>query len=101
MNIEITSIYGAKERQPLIHLKWGEMEGSLTIPAARAHAVAILESAEAAIGDAFLFEYAAQLNPDNPDGAGAVLMSEFREWRQKRGFGGNIDATDRRKGRKR
>lgn len=95
--IEFSSIYGFKEREPMIHFKWGKEEGKLSVTEARAHAIAVLETVEAAIGDAFFFEFAAKINPKDPDRAGAVLMNEFRQWRQDRGFGGGIDMTDYRK----
>lgn len=94
--ITFSSIYGLKSREPMIHFKWGKEEGSLSVTEARAHAIAVLETIEAAIGDAFLFEFSAKFDPENPDKAGAVMLGEFREWRQQKGYGGGIDPTDHR-----
>lgn len=98
--IEFSSIYGFESREPMIRFKWGSEEGSLSVTEARAHAIAVLETVEAAIGDAFFFEFAAKIDPGNAEQAGAVLMQEFRNWRQERGFGGGIDISDHRKGKK-
>lgn len=95
--IEFSSIYGFQDREPMIHFVWGAEQGEISITEARAHAFAVLETCEAAIADAFFFEFAAKVDPQNPEQAGAALMTEFRNWRQERGFGGGVDLTDPRK----
>jgi hypothetical protein len=94
--ISFSSIYGFESREPMIHFEWGSMKGELSVIEARAHAIAVLETVEAAIGDAFFFEFGAKVNPEDPERAGAALIKEFREWRHERGFGGGIDPSDHR-----
>jgi hypothetical protein len=93
--IKFSSIYGVRTGEPLIHFEWGKEKGELTITEARAHAIAVLETWEAAIGDAFLFEFIEVKvgDPAKPNFMGANMLQEFRAWRQQRGFGGGVDPT--------
>ena len=55
--IEVVNIVSGSTFQPLVQMRWGKMEGQLTVDEARQHALIILECAEAAESDAFVFHW--------------------------------------------
>jgi hypothetical protein len=80
--IRIETMYGAKERIPSVILQWGVEKGQLSPAEARIHAMKVLEAADAAEGDAFIFEFTrSRLGGDVP---AATVLNEFRKWRDKR-----------------
>jgi hypothetical protein len=79
--IQIETIYGAISRKPFVTFKWGNMAGQLTPNEARAHALAILEAADAAESDAFIVKFLDD-HLDAPPEASLVAMSEFRQFRE-------------------
>jgi hypothetical protein len=66
---------------PFITLDWGENHAQFTPEEARAHAFAILETAEAAESDAFMFKFAIDKANQTPERA-ALMLTKFREGRQ-------------------
>jgi hypothetical protein len=81
--ILITSLVGYKTGQPIVQLEWGDKKAQLTAEEARAHAFRVLECADAAESDLFLWEFATTTIGVTTDGA-AKLMQEFREFRERR-----------------
>ena len=81
--ISISSGYGGTSRRPYVQLVWGAQVAQLSPDDARAHALRLLEVAEAAEQDAFLVEFAEKIGIPLPKAAG--LLKEFREWRSRRG----------------
>ena len=80
------SLVSARDRKPYVTLRWGDEAGQFTPDEARAHAMVILECADAAVSDAFLFGFmTGRIGVGGAD-AGRV-MAEFREFRKKRGEG--------------
>jgi len=77
-----SGIAGALERrgQPFVHLTWGEMKAQLTPAEARAHALHILECAEAAESDALLWRWLDETTGVTDEQKAAVLI-RFRELR--------------------
>jgi hypothetical protein len=82
-DIEITSLVGKQTGLPLIQLKWGELVGQLTSHEAREHAYRILQAADAAESDLFLWEFATKKINVNPEAA-AKVIAEFRTFREAR-----------------
>ncbi len=84
----VRSMYGAKNREPLVAITMPGGETLQCSPAeARAHALAVLECAEAADQDAFIFEFGRSViakGAKDGDRLAAGLMNEFRQWREKR-----------------
>lgn len=55
--IFITSIVSGRTYEPLIEIEWNGQRGQLQLDEARQHALGILEAAEAAESDAFVFKW--------------------------------------------
>lgn len=81
--IEITTIVSARTHEPFVVLGWGDERGQLTPTEARQHARRVLEAAEAADQDAFLFSWLRERIGAAEEHRYAVL-AEFRAWRAKR-----------------
>lgn len=82
------SIFGYKTRKPLVDLRYKDWALQVDTHTAREIALHILEAAEAADQDAFIFEFGAEVAGDGDGGnnerAGSTLLHEFREWRDKK-----------------
>ena len=82
-NIFVTSIYGAQVRRPLVQIRLGDRAPfSISPTEARAIADNLLQCAEAAESDAFIFEFMAQTVGIDEREAGAMLVA-FRQWRDE------------------
>lgn len=78
--IHTEAIYGLKTKQPLVIIKWGGESGMFTPDEARRFALRVLATAEAAVGDAFWWEFAKN-DVGLSEQDAAKLMVRFREWR--------------------
>jgi regulator of extracellular matrix RemA (YlzA/DUF370 family) len=88
--IHVSSIYGYNTRQPAVSLVVDGQEAQLSPVKAREVAQMLIVASEAAIQDAFLFEFATNIIGVNDEGA-AQLVFQYREWRSMR----KVDETDR------
>lgn len=81
----VTTGYGWKHRQPFVNVTVGAKDFHVQMSPAEARDLALnlLESAEAAEQDAFLFEWA-QKEVGVDDAGAATLLAEFRKWREDR-----------------
>ena len=81
--ITVSSLYGAATRQPLVQVQWADLKPfTLTVEEARDLAANLLENAEAAEQDAFMVEFG--INKLGGEREGALLLAEFRKWREGR-----------------
>jgi hypothetical protein len=86
--INVTSGYGHNTRQPFVQI---QMEYPKDHPLqlepneARDLAANLLQAAEAAEQDAFIFEFHSTLGGERDDKLGAGVLFQFREWRNKHG----------------
>lgn len=86
--IMVTSGYGGNTRQPFVQI---EMEYPKDHPLqlepneARDLAANLLQAAEAAEQDAFIFEFHSTLGGTRDDKLGAGVLFQFREWRNEHG----------------
>lgn len=83
VNITITSMYGSENRKPLVSfVVEGEQETNLQFSVDEARKVArdLLEAAEAAIQDGFVFEFISKTLGFSEQHA-AIFLNEFRKWR--------------------
>lgn len=86
--IMVTSGYGGNTRQPFVQI---EMEYPKDHPLqlepneARDLAANLLQAAEAAEQDAFIFEFHSTLGGKRDDKLGAGVLFQFREWRNEHG----------------
>jgi hypothetical protein len=77
----VTSGYGFNTRQPYVEIQQDNFKVQMSPTDARALALSLLASAEAALGDAFLVEFGTQsIGLELNEAAG--LLAQFREWRQ-------------------
>lgn len=81
--ILVKSLVGYHSGEPLVEFEWGEKKGQLTSTEARAHALKILEAADAAESDLFLWEFATSTIGATTGGA-AKLIDQFRQFRAGR-----------------
>jgi len=85
--IEVVSIVSGSTFQPLVQIKWGDKEGQLSVEEARVHALIILEVAEAAESDAFVFQWLTRDiigTAEDEKGNWDEVIAQFREFREKR-----------------
>lgn len=82
--IDVTTIYGAKSRQPIVEVTFPNRQSSvqLAINEARDLALNILQAAESAIQDAFLVEFFEELGMEPQERA--ALLAAFRRRRHDR-----------------
>lgn len=81
MNFKIASVYGTKERSPLVQVQIDDNEPfQMRTKEAIKIAFDLLHAAEAAISDAFIFEFASRSL--GGDRNGAILLQEYRKWRE-------------------
>ena len=80
--IFVESLVGYKTGQPLVQFTWGNKQAQLTAAEARLHAFRILECADAAETDLFLWRFATSTIGVNAGGA-AKFIVEFREFRKE------------------
>lgn len=86
-NIEITSIVSGRTFEPLVNIKWGNYQAQLSVEEARTHALGILEAAEAATIDAFIFAWLTRnIEPNAADAQAQfeAAMQHFESYRQLR-----------------
>jgi len=77
-----SSLYGFKGSAPLVQLHHQDWSVQMTPAQARAAALSIIEAAEAAEQDGFIFEWFQKEIGVTPEQA-AMLVGEFREHRKK------------------
>lgn len=84
--INVTSGYGGNTRQPFVEIKAKQIKEPMQLlpEEARDLALNILEAAEAAEQDAFIFEFHSQL-VDGNENVGANMLVQFRKWRDEHG----------------
>lgn len=81
-DIVVSSLVGYQTGKPIVQIEWGEMKGQLTADEARAHALRVLQSADAAESDLFIWEFATSTVGVTVEGA-TKLMAEFRRFREE------------------
>jgi len=82
--IHIESIFGAHTGEPLVGLQWGDQTCQLTPDEARAHALRILECAEAADQDAYLMDFLLHKVSVLELEKLVFVLKDFRAWRDAR-----------------
>jgi len=82
--IHIESIFGARSGAPLVELSWGDQAAQFTPDEARAHALRVLEVAEAADQDAFLMDFLLHKVGVVEIEKRAMVLNDFRAWREAR-----------------
>lgn len=84
--INVTSIVSNTTGEPKVNITWGDMAGQLTVAEARAHAAIIYECAEAAEGDAFVFNFLMEYAPGkNKADKMDFVLRRFMDFRNARG----------------
>jgi hypothetical protein len=83
LSFDVSSGYGYKEREPYIEIHFMGRKTQMSPEAARDIAFVLLRAAEAAYGDAFLVEFAHEA-VGMEVGEAAVLLNQFREWREQK-----------------
>lgn len=97
-HIMVESIYGRTNKLPLVNmvLPDGKDRLSLRVQEARDLAMNLLQAAEAALGDGFMYEFSlGEKNPDDMETKmlAVALMNEYRKFRKKH-EPVNLDADD-------
>lgn len=85
--ILVTSGFGGNTRQPFVEIRAEQIKKPMQISPNEARELAsnLLQAAEAAEQDAFLFDFAKNISSGD-DKAGAVLVAQFRMWRTDHGM---------------
>ncbi|HEY0658045.1 MAG TPA: hypothetical protein VGD05_06210 [Pyrinomonadaceae bacterium] len=85
--IWVNSLVSGRTFEPLVEIVWGNQKAQLSLTEARNHALYILECAEAAESDAFVFQWltrdiigSAQDEADNFK----QIIEEFKQFREAR-----------------
>lgn len=79
----VASLVGFMTQQPIVELGIGETKVQVSVEQARYIALDILVCASAAEADLFLVQFATKRIGTDMEAA-AVLLKEFREWRETR-----------------
>lgn len=79
--IRVESMVAFRDKQPYVKLRWGDLTAQLTPNEARAHAMIILEAADAAVNDAFLIYFFEQ-KLHQESATAAAILSEYRAYRE-------------------
>ena len=85
--IFVTSIVSGRTFEPLVQIEWGDKKCQLGLDEARSHALWILEAAEAAESDAFVFQWLTRDIVGDQEDATAnfdQIMEEFQAFREAR-----------------
>lgn len=85
--IDIESIVSGRTFEPMVQLTWGDQSGQLTPGEARRHALSILEAADAAESDAFVFRWLTRDiigNADDERENWKTVMEQFKAFRLAR-----------------
>ena len=80
--INLESLVSDQTGKAWIKLTWGGQSGQLTPKEARQHAYDIMETANAADEDAFLYEWVTTHLKVPPEKA-ILILRDFREWRAR------------------
>jgi hypothetical protein len=83
----VESIVSGRTFEPLVQLKWGDKSCQMGLNEAREHALGILEAAEAAESDAFVFKWLTRdiIGTAGDDKANfELVIQEFRKFRLAR-----------------
>lgn len=75
-------IISHRTKEGLVNLRWGNLSAQLPVAKAREHALSLLQIAEAAETDAFLFQYFTWHMKVRPERMGQVLQA-FRAYREE------------------
>ncbi len=78
--IHSEAIYGAATKQPLVKIQWGSKKMVCSATDAKRIAWDILDTAHAADGDAFIYDWL-QEKLDVPIDKAAIILNEFRQYR--------------------
>lgn len=89
--IKVESILGQKHG-PQVMLSWGKESGLVTSAEARQHALRVLECADAAESDAFMFHFLQKTVGVTPQAAVAVI-ADFRRYRETIDPTGGYDSS--------
>lgn len=81
--IWIEPILSHRTKGGMVNLRWGNLSAQLEVGQAREHAHSILQAAEAAETDAFLYEYFTQTLGATTEMFGAMLR-DFRALRERK-----------------
>lgn len=81
-NILVESLVSARTGKPVVHIRWGPMDGQLTPEEARRHAQALMEVAFAAELDAFVVKWVTTAIGADTQKA-LMVLRDFRAWRQE------------------
>lgn len=86
----LESVVSAQTGEPRVNLTWESTRlGQLSVEEARQHALAVLEVAEAAEQDAFLFRWLQKVVGLSPQKA-VLVLGEFRSTRGQWRAGGEV-----------
>lgn len=83
VEIKVSAIVGSATREPFVHFSLGEHVQLFPTAKAREVAFMLLEAAESAESDAFLFEFVTDKIGRGDPAAGAAVLMEYRKWKRK------------------
>jgi hypothetical protein len=85
--IWVNSIVSGRTFEPLVEIVWGDKRAQLSLEEARSHALYIIECAEAAESDAFVFQWLTRDVIGNSQDASEnfqQIIQEFKQFREAR-----------------
>lgn len=84
----VSSIVSGRTFEPLVEITWGDKKAQFGLKEAREHALYILECAEAAESDAFVFKWLTRDvigTAEDEKGNFDQIIAEFKKFREARG----------------
>jgi DNA-binding FadR family transcriptional regulator len=89
--ITIEAMIASKTNKGMVVLKWGKESGVLTPDEARAHALKILECADSAESDEFLFWWLEHRVGIEEISARLAMLKDFRTFRDAKSLAGVVE----------
>jgi hypothetical protein len=83
----VESLISGRTMEPLVEIHWGDAKAQMSVDEARQHALAVLECAEAAVSDAFVFAWLTRDiigTDEDAKGNWDEVISEFKKFRATR-----------------
>lgn len=82
--IHVETMVASESKQGKVIFSWGDLKGELTPSEARVHALSILEAADAAETDEFIWNWLGRIDSKAPDWRRAAILQEFRRYREEK-----------------
>ena len=82
--IHVETMVASQSKQGTVVFRWGDLKGELTPSETRVHALSLLEAADAAETDEFIWNWLERIDSGMPDMRRAAILQDFRRYRDEK-----------------